>query len=109
MKYSLLFSCQIDNDFILLIFPFPKSHVQTGGDGCICYFEYDGERQTLKFMGLKQLKELSLVQSVCHGVHFSKDQPNNEYAAGFASTDFILWNLTAETKVHPGLLILITF
>ncbi|KFK30735.1 hypothetical protein AALP_AA6G020500 [Arabis alpina] len=71
----------------------------TGGDGCICYFEYDKEKQTLEFMGLKQLKELNLVQSVCQGQHFSKDHPNNEYAAGFASTDFILWNLTAETKV----------
>ncbi|ESQ46931.1 hypothetical protein EUTSA_v10027621mg [Eutrema salsugineum] len=60
----------------------------TGGDGCICYFEYDKERQTLEFMGLKQLKELNLVQSVCLG-----------YAAGFSSTDFMLWNLTAESKV----------
>ncbi|KAF3504368.1 hypothetical protein F2Q69_00039460 [Brassica cretica] len=71
----------------------------TGADGCICYFEYDRERQALEFMGLKQLKELSLVQSVCQGMHFSKDHPNNEYAAGFSSTDFILWNLTTETKV----------
>jgi hypothetical protein len=55
--------------------------------------------QTLEFMGLKQLKELNLVQSVCQGVQFSEDHPNNDYAAGFASTDFILWNLTAETKV----------
>ncbi|KAG2330926.1 hypothetical protein Bca52824_002106 [Brassica carinata] len=71
----------------------------TGADGCICYFEYDRERQALEFMGLKQLKELSLVQSVCQGMHFSKDHPNNEYAAGFSSTDFMLWNLTTETKV----------
>lgn len=71
----------------------------TGADGCICYFEYDREMQTLEFMGLKQLKELNLVQSVCQGVQFSEDHPNNDYAAGFASTDFILWNLTAETKV----------
>ncbi|CAH8304075.1 unnamed protein product [Eruca vesicaria subsp. sativa] len=71
----------------------------TGADGCICYFEYDRERQALEFMGLKQLKEMSLVQSVCQGMHFSKDHPNNEYAAGFSSTDFILWNLTTETKV----------
>ncbi|XP_010428847.1 PREDICTED: WD repeat-containing protein 6-like isoform X1 [Camelina sativa] len=71
----------------------------TGADGCICYFEYDRERQTLEFMGLKQLKELNLVQSVCQGVQCSKDHPNTNYAAGFASTDFILWNLTAEAKV----------
>lgn len=86
-----------------MIFLFSKSHVQTGADGCICYFEYDRETQTLEFMGLKQLKELSLVQSVCQGVHFSNDRPNNVYAAGFASTDFILWNLTAEAKVRPCL------
>lgn len=60
-------------------------------------------------MGLKHLKEMSLVQSVCQGVHFSKDHPNNEYAAGFASTEFIMWNLTAETKVYPFLLNLFTF
>ncbi|CAN8248111.1 unnamed protein product [Cochlearia groenlandica] len=71
----------------------------TGGDGCICYFEYDRERQALEFMGLKQLKELNLVQSVSQSMQLSKDNSNNEYAAGFASTDFVLWNLTAETKV----------
>ncbi|XP_019059747.1 PREDICTED: WD repeat-containing protein 6 isoform X2 [Tarenaya hassleriana] len=71
----------------------------TGGDGCICYFEYDKERQALEFMGLKQVKELSLVQSICQNLSLANDQPNHEYAAGFASTDFLVWNITNETKV----------
>nr|XP_043621149.1 WD repeat-containing protein 6 [Erigeron canadensis] len=64
----------------------------TGGDGCICYMEYDKCEQKVEFIGMKQLKELSLVQS------FSpKDNP--DYAIGFASANFILWNSSTETKV----------
>ncbi|KAI3693829.1 hypothetical protein L1987_76782 [Smallanthus sonchifolius] len=64
----------------------------TGGDGCICYLEYDKFEQKVEFIGMKQVKELSLVKSF-----FPNDNP--DYAIGFASADFIVWNLSTETKV----------
>ncbi|PWA96476.1 transducin family protein / WD-40 repeat family protein [Artemisia annua] len=64
----------------------------TGGDGCICYMEYDKIEQKLEFVGMKQIKELSLVQSF-----YPIDNP--DYAIGFASANYILWNLLTETKV----------
>ncbi|KAL8253963.1 hypothetical protein R6Q59_032184 [Mikania micrantha] len=64
----------------------------TGGDGCICYLEYDKFEQKIEFTGMKQVKELSLVKSF-----FPSDNPN--YAVGFASAEFIIWNLSTETKV----------
>ncbi|KAM0015733.1 putative transcription factor WD40-like family [Helianthus debilis subsp. tardiflorus] len=64
----------------------------TGGDGCICYLEYDKFEQKIDFIGMKQVKELSLVKSL-----FPNDNP--DYAIGFASADFIIWNLSTETKV----------
>lgn len=45
---------------------------------------------------MKQVKELSLVQSV----HSVNELSNCHYAAGFASVDFIIWNLLTETKVY---------
>ncbi|KAJ8899021.1 hypothetical protein K2173_008844 [Erythroxylum novogranatense] len=71
----------------------------TGADGCICYFEYDAVQQSLEFIGMKQVKELSLVRSVS-AIKDSPDEKSNcGYAVGFASTDFIIWNLITETKV----------
>nr|GEV10943.1 hypothetical protein [Tanacetum cinerariifolium] len=64
----------------------------TGGDGCICYMEYDKIEQKLEFVGMKHIKELSLVQSF-----YPVDNP--DYAIGFASANYILWNLSTETKV----------
>ncbi|KAI3787476.1 hypothetical protein L1987_41973 [Smallanthus sonchifolius] len=64
----------------------------TGGDGCMCYLEYDKFEQKMEFIGMKQVKELSLVKSF-----FPNDNP--DYAIGFASADFIVWNLSTETKV----------
>ncbi|XP_071686750.1 uncharacterized protein [Rutidosis leptorrhynchoides] len=64
----------------------------TGGDGCICYIEYDKREQKMEFIGMKQVKELSLVQSF-----IPNDNP--DYAIGFASGDFIIWNMSTETKV----------
>lgn len=77
---------------ILLLF-------QTGGDGCICYFEYDRDGQTLEFIGMKQVKELSLIQSVYADNNSVHESSIAHYAAGFASVDFMMWNLKTETKV----------
>lgn len=72
---------------------------QTGGDGCICYLEYDPDQRCLEFIGMKQVKELSLVQSVSADNNCLDDLANCGYAIGFASTDFIIWNLISEAKV----------
>lgn len=69
--------------------------LQTGGDGCICYMEYDGYKQKMEFIGMKQVKELSLVRSL-----FPNDnEGHNNYAIGFTSADYLIWNLSTETKV----------
>lgn len=73
--------------------------LQTGADGCICYLEYDKALQNLKFVGMKQVKELSSVESVSADTRFLADLETDGYAFGFASSDFIIWNLTTETKV----------
>ncbi|KAK2970234.1 hypothetical protein RJ640_021670, partial [Escallonia rubra] len=69
----------------------------TGGDGCICYMEYVRDQQKLEFIGMKQVKELSLVRSLF--AHSYDDLASGNYAIGFASADFIIWNLVTETKV----------
>ncbi|KAJ6686773.1 WD REPEAT PROTEIN [Salix purpurea] len=71
----------------------------TGGDGCICYLEYDPDQRGLEFIGMKQVKELSLVQSVSANNNCLDDSAYCGYAIGFASTDFIIWNLISEAKV----------
>ncbi|XP_060961502.1 tRNA (34-2'-O)-methyltransferase regulator trm734 [Cannabis sativa] len=71
----------------------------TGGDGCICYLEYGIDRQNLEFIGMKQVKELSLIQSVCSDNKSDCDSSIAHFAAGFASVDFMIWNLKNETKV----------
>lgn len=74
--------------------------IQTGGDGCICYLEYDRDEQKLEFIGMKQAKELSLIHSVCTDNTSVNELSSAHYTAGFASVDFIIWNLKTETKVH---------
>ncbi|KAL3531563.1 hypothetical protein ACH5RR_010885 [Cinchona calisaya] len=71
----------------------------TGQDGCICYLEHNKVWRGLEFIGMKKVKELSAVRSVFQSVDCNKDLDSGEYAIGFASSDFIIWNLTAETKV----------
>lgn len=71
--------------------------MQTGGDGCICFFKYDKDVQKVEFVGMKQVKELSTIQSVLPISICTEDLGN--YAIGFTSTDFIMWDLTNETKV----------
>ncbi|KAF8401230.1 hypothetical protein HHK36_012160 [Tetracentron sinense] len=71
----------------------------TGGDGCICYFKYDGDWRSLEFMGMKQVRELSLIQFVSADANSAKDLACGNYAIGFTSADFIIWNLINETKV----------
>lgn len=51
------------------------------------------------FVGMKQLKELSLIESVSADFRFLSDVETGSYAIGFASADFIIWNITTETKV----------
>ncbi|KAK4273317.1 hypothetical protein QN277_021743 [Acacia crassicarpa] len=69
----------------------------TGADGCICYLEYDRGLQNLQFTGMKQVKELSLIEYASD--NNSAHTLSRSYAAGFASVDFIIWNLISETKV----------
>ncbi|WCJ22639.1 Transducin family protein / WD-40 repeat family protein [Euphorbia peplus] len=70
----------------------------TGADGCICHFDYEEDKRTLEFIGMKQVKELSLVESApANSSPYGSE--NIGYAVGFASTDFIIWNLTTEAKV----------
>ncbi|XP_021836523.2 uncharacterized protein [Spinacia oleracea] len=71
----------------------------TGGDGCICYLEYNRDQQTVEFVGMRHAKELSLVQSFCSYRSSPDDSANISYAVGFSSTDFLIWNLLSETKV----------
>ncbi|XVE77500.1 hypothetical protein DITRI_Ditri13aG0067600 [Diplodiscus trichospermus] len=71
----------------------------TGADGCICYLEYDKDQGSFEFIGMKQVKELSLIESVSADFKSVDDLANCNYAAGFASTDFIIWNLITEAKV----------
>lgn len=71
----------------------------TGADGCICYLEYDRDQQLLEFVGMKQIKELSLVESVSTDHYSVDDSVNCSYAVGFSSTDFLIWNLHSETKL----------
>ncbi|KAK3194383.1 hypothetical protein Dsin_025693 [Dipteronia sinensis] len=71
----------------------------TGGDGCICYLDYGSDEEKLEFIGMKQVKELSLIQSVSYDNNSDDDLASCNYAAGFASADFIIWNLITEAKV----------
>ena len=89
-------------ELVLFVFSFL---FQTGADGCICYLEYDKDQESLEFIGIKQVKELSLIESVSADFKTADDLANCNYAAGFASTDFIIWNLKTESKVFFPLLL----
>lgn len=95
--YHLLVKFSMITIFCYVLFLFVSMWLQTGADGCICHLEYDKNLQIAKFVGMKQVKELSLIESI--GSKFSNDLGSCNYAAGFASTYFIIWNLAAETKV----------
>lgn len=84
--------------------------VQTGADGCICHMEYVKlkDQKVLEFIGMKQVKELTSVQSLFYDQNSFLDLTSNLYATGFASTDFIICNLTTEAKVHSLSLSLLT-
>ncbi|KAI8005689.1 hypothetical protein LOK49_LG07G03445 [Camellia lanceoleosa] len=71
---------------------------KTGGDGCICYLEHDRDQQNLEFLGMKQVKEMSLVRCVFDATS-SNDLTSGSYAVGFSSTNFLIWNLMSEAKV----------
>ncbi|KAF8008258.1 hypothetical protein BT93_K2049 [Corymbia citriodora subsp. variegata] len=71
----------------------------TGADGCICYMEYDKGLPSLNFVGMKQVKELSMIESVSTENDSTGYRTSGSYASGFASTDFIIWNLVTEAKV----------
>ncbi|KAH7678548.1 WD40-repeat-containing domain-containing protein [Dioscorea alata] len=71
----------------------------TGGDGCICYFRCGVNKVNLEFIGMKQVKELSTIQSVVTKPATSfEDLNEGNYAIGFTSADFIMWDLRNETK-----------
>ncbi|KAL2510452.1 Transducin family protein/WD-40 repeat family protein [Abeliophyllum distichum] len=71
----------------------------TGADGCICYLQHDRDLLNLEFIGMKQAKELSAVRSIFSITDCSENSAVGNYAVGFASSNFIIWNLTAENKV----------
>lgn len=48
---------------------------------------------------MKQVKELSLVQSIRVDNDFVNELSVCHYASGFASVDFMIWNLKTEMKV----------
>ncbi|KAL6515884.1 hypothetical protein OROGR_019189 [Orobanche gracilis] len=70
-----------------------------GADGCICYLQHDRDLSNLEFIGMRQVKELSVIQSVFTSTGHSDDSDVSFYALGFASANFIIWNLSAGTKV----------
>ncbi|XP_073147643.1 uncharacterized protein [Henckelia pumila] len=67
----------------------------TGADGCICYLKHDGHLLNLEFLGMKQVKELSVIRAA----EKFDDSTFGNYAIGFASANFVIWNLSTETKV----------
>ncbi|XP_011079487.1 uncharacterized protein LOC105162994 [Sesamum indicum] len=71
----------------------------TGADGCICYLQHNRDMLNLEFIGMKQVKELSAIRSVFTTTDHSDDSAVGNYAVGFASANFIIWNLTTGTKV----------
>ncbi|KAL0459823.1 UNVERIFIED_CONTAM: hypothetical protein Slati_0609500 [Sesamum latifolium] len=71
----------------------------TGADGCICYLQHNKDMLNLEFVGMKQVKELSAIRSVFTSTDRSDDSAVGNYAVGFASANFIIWNLTTGTKV----------
>lgn len=48
---------------------------------------------------MKSVKELSAVRSVFWNGDHNDDPERKGYAVGFTSSDFIIWNLTTDTKV----------
>ncbi|CAN6706203.1 unnamed protein product [Malus baccata var. baccata] len=56
-------------------------------------------RSSLEFIGMKQVKELSLIESVSADNSSVNELSTCHCAAGFASLDFVIWNLMTETKV----------
>lgn len=58
------------------------------------------DQKLLEFIGMKQVKELTSVQSLFYDQDSFLDLTSNLYATGFASTDFIIWNLITESKVY---------
>ncbi|CAI9104863.1 OLC1v1003646C1 [Oldenlandia corymbosa var. corymbosa] len=71
----------------------------TGQDGCICYLECNKAWGSLEFVGMKEVKEISSVSSVFWNGDRYDNLDIKGYAVGFASSDFIIWNLTSDTKV----------
>ncbi|KAF9619934.1 hypothetical protein IFM89_010245 [Coptis chinensis] len=86
----------------ILVSPITSNQVEvrsTGGDGCVCYFRYDGDWRSLEFTGMKQVKELSLIQSVTSDVNSDEDLACGSYAVGFTSAKFMVWSLLNEIKI----------
>ncbi|TQE01350.1 hypothetical protein C1H46_013030 [Malus baccata] len=72
----------------------------TGADGCIFVLEYERDMKSLEFIGMKQVKELSLIESVSADNSSVNELSTCHCAAGFASVDFVIWNLMTETKMR---------
>ncbi|KAJ8446440.1 hypothetical protein Cgig2_019333 [Carnegiea gigantea] len=52
----------------------------------------------VRICGMEQIKELSLVESVCIDHYSADDSVYYSYAARFSSTGFLIWNLHSEIK-----------
>ena len=54
--------------------------------------------KNVEFVGMKQLKELGTIQSICAN-RASDNQLVCTYAIGFTSADFVIWDLGNDAKV----------
>lgn len=54
---------------------------------------------------MKQVKELSMVQAVSYSSMLHNDLGSGNYAVGFASAEFIIWNLITEAKVLNAIIL----
>lgn len=71
----------------------------TGQDGCICNFKLHKARQSLEFVGMKIVKGVSVLLSIFSNADCTDGLNGNQYAIGFVSSSFVIWNLTHETEV----------
>ncbi|CAM6110005.1 unnamed protein product [Calypogeia fissa] len=83
--------------------------ISTGSDGCICRFLLDQSStaampracQQLSCTGIEKVAALSIVESLedCKGTTAQKHLERWRIAAGFTSSDFLLWDLTHQCEV----------
>ena len=48
---------------------------------------------------MKHIKDLTVIKSIVDDISGPENLIQGQYAAGFAFTDFFLWNLASDSKV----------